>query len=576
MSLHAKIVAWFVLFASLMVGLFVLGDYFQATRALEVALDARAGVLANQTALEIERRYEHAERELLAVGFAVTAGTPRSRVQVPAGFRQIRIMAGRTTLWQAAGSAPDVAFESCTSGDVAFSIPFQDPSGRARRIEATMPAGFFLNEISAATARLGNNGITAVMQTADGGIVFDQGCMMRSAAVDAAVPQELARQVARTDAQSRTYTVALGEFGESDLLLAVARAQKPQWSAAVAVDYSEFAAPFVSVHRQYFGVMVGIVLLMLLLVLHMIRSDMRRLAAISAAADAIGRGRFDVWLPPPTGDEVGRLSLALGRMVNRLSTTLHQMEITRAMAAVGELASYLSHEVRNPLSSIRLNLQMLRRDLAQGHAPDDGEEIVELCLSELQRLDDVVKTVLEIGRPGPVKKGGACDAHAVIQDTLHVLQSKLASHGVVTDVRLGATEYEVALEATQLKGVLINLVLNSVDALAETPEKRIGITTELQEIENGEAMLELRVSDNGPGVPAHLRERIFEPFFTTKASGNGIGLATALRIVQQCGGTVRCSSPAERAVGAEFVLELPVVRVVAADRTSKPALVATG
>jgi signal transduction histidine kinase len=570
MSLHAKVVAWFVLFATMLLGLFMLGDYYQATRTLQIALESRAVAVASELALDIERRQQLAERDLLGLGHAVLLRTPRSHLPVPAGFTRIRVRSGGRVIWESAGAPAVAPAEACASGDAAFSVDFNDARGRPHTIEASMPAAQLLSGLSASTARLGNNGITAVVATDDGGLVLDQGCLLRDAA-DAAVPEAITRQVTRTDAAARTYTVVLGDFGASDLRLAVARAAQPAWSAAVAVDYNEFAAAFVRVQRQYFAVMVGIVVVMLLVVLSMIRRDMHRLHSIAAAADAIGRGRFDVWLPPPTDDEVGRLSLALGRMVNRLSSTLHQMEITRAMAAVGELASYLSHEVRNPLSSIRLNLQMLRRDLAQGVAPDDGDEIVELCLSELQRLDDVVKTVLDVGRPGSAHVGGTCDVHAVVENALHVLEPKLAASGVTTDARLGAPESDVALDATQFKGVLINLVLNSVDALAHTPDAHITITTELQEIEHGQAMLELHVADNGPGVPPHLRERIFEPFFTTKPSGNGIGLATALRVVQQCGGVMRCTPQAERPIGAEFVLELPVVRALSA-RTEEPVV----
>jgi signal transduction histidine kinase len=118
----------------------------------------------------------------------------------------------------------------------------------------------------------------------------------------------------------------------------------------------------------------------------------------------------------------------------------------------------------------------------------------------------------------------------------------------------------VAMDARQLKSIVLNLLLNSVDALTECAEKRIGVMTELYDSGDGNAYVELTVSDNGPGVPAHLRERIFEPFFTTKTSGNGIGLATALKMVQECGGLLRCSKSPEWAGGAEFVLQLPLAR----------------
>jgi signal transduction histidine kinase len=288
-----------------------------------------------------------------------------------------------------------------------------------------------------------------------------------------------------------------------------------------------------------------------------IRRDIRRLATISAAADAIGHGNFDVWLPPPTGDEIGRVSLALGRMTERLSSSLRQIEVSRSMAAVGELSTYLSHEIRNPLSSIRLNLQMLRRDLRTGTVPEDGEQLVGLCLSELERLDDVVRTVLEVGRAGRTA-AGSCDAHAVIGETLRVMRRKITERGVKVHAYLHAERSGVVMDSAALRGIIMNLVLNGIDALAGQTGGTLEVSTRLLDGATG-ARLEVRVGDNGPGVPAHLRERIFDPFFTTKANGHGIGLPTALRAVQECGGSIRHEPSSTWGTGAQFVIELPLV-----------------
>jgi signal transduction histidine kinase len=562
MSLHAKIIVWFVLFASIMVVLFVVGDYYQSTRALRVALEARAGSLARQTAGDIERRYEQAESELLALGYAVAAGTHADDLDVPPRFASIAVVEGSRAIWQADAAGRVAPAQGCVTGDLTFDVVFRAGDRVERRVQATMPAGVFFNQIPSVTARLGRGGVTSVMKTVDGTLVFDAGCTLGSSRVPDALEGVIASHVMASyiEGVTRLHVVDLPEIEQHARFLAIAPAARPQWSAVVAVDVDEFAAPFAAMRTQYLGVMVGLMVLSVLLVLRLMRHDMRRLLAISKAADAIGHGRFDVWLPPPTNDEVGRVSLALGRMVSRLSSTLHQMEIARAMAAVGELATYLSHEIRNPLSSIRLNLQMLRRDLESGAAPEDGEELVELCLGEVQRLDDVVRTVLDVGRTDVVPPGGTCDAHALLAETVRVLEPKLKEHRIDLELRLGAPASRVTMDGRQLKSVLLNLLLNSVDALSESAEKRITVTTELYDPGEGEASLELTVSDSGPGVPAHLRERIFEPFFTTKATGNGIGLPTALRMVQECGGLLRCSRSPEWAGGAEFVLQLPLAR----------------
>jgi signal transduction histidine kinase len=560
MSLHDKVIAWFVCFASLTVILFVLGDYYQSTRALRVALDSRATAVGTEAAADIDSRYDRQELAVMRFGYDVMSEPDREH-ELPAGFSAVRVFRNDSLIWNN-DAAPSPAGGECAFGVIHFETRFSDSRHQAYRAEAFMSSAVFFAGVEALSARLGRTGVTSVLETERGSLLYDAGCVIRSSLTPNWLRREIATQ-ARAPmperGRTRVTTVRPGER-DHEYLMAIVRVQDPSWSVVVALDYSKWAAPFVAARTQYLAFMIGVMLVALLIMLHVIRHDMLRLAAISRAADAIGHGRFDVWLPPPTSDEVGRLSLALGGMVNRLATTMHKMELSAAMAAVGELATYLSHEIRNPLSSIRLNLQMLKRDLRSGAVPDDGPQLVGLCLTELQRLDDVVKTVLEVGRRGPDTRVGECDVHEVVLETVHVMESKLAAHGVQLETRFGANEALVGIAAAQLKSVLINLLLNGVDALADAGTKSIVITTDLHELIEGEAYVELRVMDTGPGVPSHLRQRIFEPFFTTKTSGNGIGLATSLRVMTQCGGELHCLPTSEETGGAEFVLEVPLAR----------------
>jgi signal transduction histidine kinase len=572
MSLHGKIVAWFIFFASLTVMLFVLGDYYQSTQALRVALEARGSALAGQAATEIERRYERAGNELLAAGHDVAAGTAMQPLEHP--YMRLRVLRDDAVLLDQPGAAQNALAQSCAFGNVNFSVPFRDGAGHAYRVEASMRVADFFAGMSATTARLGRNGLTSVVDRSSGALVYDHGCVIRSSAVPTTLEADVIAEVLRGGDEPVRVAKLPGASRSEERLVAIARSGQPEWAVAATVDFHEFGAPFAKVRTQYLMIMVAVMAIALVFVLRMIRNDMRRLAAISDAADAIGHGRFDVWLPPPTGDDVGRLSLSLGRMVDRLSSTIRQMEISRAMAAVGELATYLSHEIRNPLSSIRLNLQMLRRDLKGGAVPEDAPQLVALCLTELQRLDDVVRTVLEVGRKGQGRPGVSCYVHDVVLETVQVMHSKFRAHGVEVETRFGAIDAAVAIDPSQLKSVLINLLLNSVDALATAETRRIIIAAERSDPGGGPPALELRVSDTGPGVPAHLRERIFEPFFTTKTTGNGVGLATCLRIVQECGGLLRCAPASEWTGGAEFVLELPLAAVATPVAVAAPAVMA--
>ena len=134
--------------------------------------------------------------------------------------------------------------------------------------------------------------------------------------------------------------------------------------------------------------------------------------ALTEAADRVGAGDLSPELPEDGEDEVGRLTRAFRVMVDRVRESLRQMEASRQMAAVGQFASQISHEIRNPLTSMNLNLQGLRREVESGKIPADSSRPVELCLKEVQRLDRVVRGVLNLARP-PSEDMMPCSLHGV-------------------------------------------------------------------------------------------------------------------------------------------------------------------
>jgi signal transduction histidine kinase len=584
MSLHRKIIGWFVVFAAVTVIGFGVGDYIQSQHTLRYALEARAGSVALQMAGDVERRYARAASELLALGYAAAAGATDAMPVMQNGYANVRVLRDGVPIFRADVMGPTPpALAGCGTGVVPLrlDVPFEDATGRQYRVEGQLPAEQLFALMPSAGIRLGRRGLTAVVRSTDGQVVYDPGCSIAADAEPGALAEAVARQVvARANAERGAIMMAEVDPNRSGgRLMAMVRTSVPMpWVTAASLDYAEFAAPLGKLRRQYFAVMTLILVLALGLVVAGMRRDMRRLAAIATAADAIGRGRFDVWLPPPTGDEIGRVSLALGRMTERLSSSLRQVEVSRAMAAVGEVAAHLSHEIRNPLSSIRLNLQMLRRDLRTGSVPDDGEHLIGLCLAELQRLDGAVRTVLEVGRPGPTS-GGSCEAHTVIEETLRVLQREMSALGISVHTVLGATEANVAMNSAALRSIVMNLVLNSRDALVGRPAPAITVMTRLLGVHGPDPQFELRVSDSGPGVAPELQDRIFDLFFTTKSTGNGLGLPAALRAVQECGGVMRLEPSARWVSGAEFVIELPLAEraePAAAEPPEPRTLVAAG
>ena len=302
-----------------------------------------------------------------------------------------------------------------------------------------------------------------------------------------------------------------------------------------------------------------------LLILRGLTTDLRQLIR---ASEKIGEGDLNVWLPPPSTGEMGRLNLALASMMERLRSMVEQVDRSGRLAAVGQLSSYLAHEIRTPLSSTRMNLQRLQRWVQDGRIPATCQEPVEISLKEIDRLTATIGGVLALTRTNeaPLVPVGI---RAAVEEAVHVLKPELRARRIELRVDLGTHGDQVLGRGGQIRGVVLNLLLNA--SQAQPRGGWIEVTSSLvNSADLPGPMLELRVRDGGPGVPADLRARIFEPFFTTKHDGSGIGLALAAQSVKSSGGQIWLEEPLAQGEGAEFVILLRLAPV-AQERPAREA-----
>jgi signal transduction histidine kinase len=245
----------------------------------------------------------------------------------------------------------------------------------------------------------------------------------------------------------------------------------------------------------------------------------------------------------------------MASMLARLGTAMRQHESARQLALVGEMTSQLSHEIRNPLSSIKLNLQSVDREVRRGEVPADLPEVMRLCIGEINRLDGAVQSVLRLGRPRALETQ-PCRLHALVEDTLDLMTPRFDQSGIALATDLAAPTDLIDGDAEQLKGVFMNLLVNAADAVA-APGGGIHVWSEVV----GGAHIRLHVADGGPGIPPESRDLIFQPFFTTKANGSGIGLALAHQTMEAHGGRLYLEKRSELERGTEFVVEMPLSAV---------------
>jgi signal transduction histidine kinase len=282
---------------------------------------------------------------------------------------------------------------------------------------------------------------------------------------------------------------------------------------------------------------------------------------LTQAVERVAGGDLRPWFPTPRDDEIGRLSVAFYDMTERLREMVAQVERSSRLAVLGKLSAYLAHEIRNPLSSVQMNLQRLERWRRKGEIPQRFGDAIEISLREVGRLSAAVSNILQLS-PSRSRPKELVALHGLMSEVGQLLQPDFARRDVHIMWELNAEVDRVLGDPGQLKSVVINLMLNALDAQPEGGELTVQSRLEPGDREAGGPFLELRFRDRGPGVATEIQDRIFQPFFSTKGEGSGIGLAVVSQTIRNHGGEVYLVERARLAEGAEFVVRLPLAPVV--------------
>ena len=268
-------------------------------------------------------------------------------------------------------------------------------------------------------------------------------------------------------------------------------------------------------------------------------------------------------------------TLAVGVLFTGLFYVLHLIRKNRALehsrrsaeraSYVGLLASGLAHEIRNPLNAMNMNLQMLEEELQALPGVTDGEcaELLESTKSEIKRLEGLVNNFLAYARPAQ-PRFEAENLNAVVSEVARFLENDFRQHQVELQLDLEPLLPAVELDATQFKQALMNLLVNARQVLKGGG--RVLVRTRAGA--GGDILVD--VEDDGPGIPAGLRERIFEVFFSSRGGGTGLGLPIARQIIERHGGKIEVDSVEGR--GSTFRMHLPrhhAASVPATEATSR-------
>ena len=247
------------------------------------------------------------------------------------------------------------------------------------------------------------------------------------------------------------------------------------------------------------------------------------------------------------------------------------------LAALGEMAAGLAHEIRNPLGSIKASAQFLAESADESSKRDPSREFLEIIVEEVDRLNRVVSSFLDYARP-TASRDEPIDPTATIERTLTLVRPELGPDLEVA-MELAPTLPPVRIDPERLRQVLINLVQNAAQAMDGRGKLTIRTSADAR-IGEGRGAIEIAVLDTGPGLPARVRENLFVPFVTTKDRGTGLGLAISQRIISAAGGRIEARA-VDEGHGTVFVVRLPiaeetVVETAAPQRESSPSSDASG
>ena len=237
--------------------------------------------------------------------------------------------------------------------------------------------------------------------------------------------------------------------------------------------------------------------------------------------------------------------------ITRAKELEHFLLIQDKMASLGHMAAGIAHEIRNPLSGINIYLDTLDKRCKKLENAEKEIEIIAQIKSASHKIESVIRRVMDFSKPGEPKLI-LCSINEPIDEAVKLASVTLRKSKIKIEKILNKDLPACLIDPPLIEEVILNLITNAADAMREIEtEKKIEIVTS-----KAKGIIEIKVSDSGPGVPFHLRDKIFDPFYTTKSDSSGIGLSISHRIVTDHGGSIDIGS--SKWDGAEFKVRIPM------------------
>jgi signal transduction histidine kinase len=281
---------------------------------------------------------------------------------------------------------------------------------------------------------------------------------------------------------------------------------------------------------------------------------LRPIHVIQSSLTRLGRGEFGVTLDLEEAEvqDLRGVFDAVSQQLRALPTAGEARkeiaQLSKRVAALGRLTAGVAHEVKNPLNSMTIHLELLRQKLERGAPVPDVRQHADIIGQEIKRLDAVVQGFLKFARPEDMRLE-KLSASGVLGDVARTIGPEAEAAGVTLEQACGDERLCVDADATMLRQALLNLAMNAVQAMPTGGRLRLGCEV------GRDGRVEMTIGDSGVGIPPEHLARIFDLYFTTKQKGSGIGLSMVFRTVQLHNGDIGVESTP--GVGTTFTIQLP-------------------
>ena len=269
----------------------------------------------------------------------------------------------------------------------------------------------------------------------------------------------------------------------------------------------------------------------------------RRLEKLMATIVTVQAGDLSARANDSAKDEIGRLSRSFNRMIDQISS-----EHASRLAALGNLAAGVAHEVRNPLNSIAMTLQYLR-DTLDDKSNGDAQECLDVITRQVEELDRIVEEFLQLTRPIEMN-WKTTDLRVFLNDLLRNFASSLEIAKIKLHCNYSEDVLYVRIDQDKMRQALSNIIINSVQAMPDGGELRVETKRDASQ-----KSAIIRISDTGKGIAPENIDRLYEPYFTTKPNGTGLGLSITYRLIEAHNGDIGVESIEGK--GTTFTIVLP-------------------